>query len=307
MSKKCRKNTGEMEKDHLELENICNQAGLVELQDYLIVIGKKPEDRYARIYNIGEIHFGKKYGHLPRNYNYYLKTITKKIEWTGFNTANNLKKLIKTKKNPEDMYPEKLLNVFDTNPENNFNDVEVINEKGEIEETIKNALQGMRVSGEKTMPIKKALKFLPLESKHRENTLKLLARFFPAEQLKNPRKLQPGDTGVIPKYYYDTIIKELKKIKPPISFTKAQIVDLVRELWRALPRKEKVKFSRKEYGMKNPSDVKPPKRWWYKMVKEIKEENPSYNIDQVKKTVGKIWYNRLSQEKRAEIIKREWK
>jgi hypothetical protein len=49
---------------------------------------------------------------------------------------------------------------------------------------------------------------------------------------------------------------------------------------------------------------KPPKEWWDKMEKEIKEENPSYTKDQVDNTIGDIWYHNLSKAKRSEIRER---
>jgi len=56
---------------------------------------------------------------------------------------------------------------------------------------------------------------------------------------------------------------------------------------------------------KNP--LKPPKYWWDYMVKKIKKENPTYNKEQIAGTVGKIWWHNLTQKKRNEIIKKEWK
>ena len=51
----------------------------------------------------------------------------------------------------------------------------------------------------------------------------------------------------------------------------------------------------------------PPKRWWNKMHKQVKEGNPSYSEDQISKTIGDIWYNKLSKSKRAEIREAEGK
>jgi len=52
---------------------------------------------------------------------------------------------------------------------------------------------------------------------------------------------------------------------------------------------------------------KPPKKWWNKMYKQVKENNPSYSDEQVRKTIGKIWYQRLKKSKRSQIRKREGK
>lgn len=53
--------------------------------------------------------------------------------------------------------------------------------------------------------------------------------------------------------------------------------------------------------------LKPPKRWFSKMAREIKAANPSYSDDQVHNTIGKIWYHELSTEKKKEIRGREGK
>ena len=50
--------------------------------------------------------------------------------------------------------------------------------------------------------------------------------------------------------------------------------------------------------------LKAPKEWWDKMVKRVKAGNPSYDDDQVKKTVGHIWANELTEAKRTEIRER---
>lgn len=47
-----------------------------------------------------------------------------------------------------------------------------------------------------------------------------------------------------------------------------------------------------------------PKKWWDKMVKEVSEGNEDYSEERVNETVGEIWYNKLSDEKRSEIYKR---
>ncbi len=52
---------------------------------------------------------------------------------------------------------------------------------------------------------------------------------------------------------------------------------------------------------------KPPKKWWDKMVKEVKKENQDYSEERVFKTIGDIWFNNLSEEKRKEIRGREGK
>jgi hypothetical protein len=52
--------------------------------------------------------------------------------------------------------------------------------------------------------------------------------------------------------------------------------------------------------------LKAPKRWWNKMIKQIKKKNADYSAEQVRATVGKIWSN-LSDSKKSEIRGREGK
>lgn len=53
--------------------------------------------------------------------------------------------------------------------------------------------------------------------------------------------------------------------------------------------------------------LRPPKKWYDKMEKEIKEGNPSYSKEQIERTIGDIWYHKLSDAKRKEIREREGK
>lgn len=53
------------------------------------------------------------------------------------------------------------------------------------------------------------------------------------------------------------------------------------------------------------NDKRPPKKWWTKMKKKIKEGNPSYSEDQVGNTIGDIWYHKLSPGKRKQIQNRD--
>lgn len=57
---------------------------------------------------------------------------------------------------------------------------------------------------------------------------------------------------------------------------------------------------------KDPS-LQPPKKWFNKMHKEIKEGNPSYSEEQIVETIGNIWYHELNDAKRSEIRGREGK
>lgn len=53
--------------------------------------------------------------------------------------------------------------------------------------------------------------------------------------------------------------------------------------------------------------ARPPKKWYEKMKREIKSNNPSYTKRQVSETIGDIWYHKLSHAKRKEIREREGK
>lgn len=53
--------------------------------------------------------------------------------------------------------------------------------------------------------------------------------------------------------------------------------------------------------------LKPPKEWFDKMEKEIKKSNPDYSDEQVKKTIGSIWYKQLDTKKKKELRGREGK
>ena len=55
---------------------------------------------------------------------------------------------------------------------------------------------------------------------------------------------------------------------------------------------------------KKKTKPKAPKKWWDKMIKEIKENSPDYSEERVVETLGEIWYNNLSDKKRKEILKR---
>lgn len=68
----------------------------------------------------------------------------------------------------------------------------------------------------------------------------------------------------------------------------------------------KILTASEEVEAADPS-LAPPKKWWNKMHKQIKEGNPSYSEDQISKTVGDIWYNKLSKSKRKEIREAEGK
>lgn len=53
--------------------------------------------------------------------------------------------------------------------------------------------------------------------------------------------------------------------------------------------------------------LKPPKKWFDHMHKQVQKKNPDYNDEQVKNTIGSIWYDKLTPKKRSEIRSREGK
>lgn len=49
------------------------------------------------------------------------------------------------------------------------------------------------------------------------------------------------------------------------------------------------------------ASLAPPKKWFSKMKKQIKAKNRDYDDDQVDKTVGDIWYHKLSSAKKQQL------
>ena len=49
---------------------------------------------------------------------------------------------------------------------------------------------------------------------------------------------------------------------------------------------------------------KPPSEWFDKHLEEVKKGNPSYNDEQARKTVGDIWYHKMSPSKKQEETKK---
>lgn len=58
---------------------------------------------------------------------------------------------------------------------------------------------------------------------------------------------------------------------------------------------------------KKQKEQRPPKKWWDKMAKEIKEGSPDYSEERVAQTIGDIWFNNLTEKKRKEISDRDRK
>ncbi len=53
--------------------------------------------------------------------------------------------------------------------------------------------------------------------------------------------------------------------------------------------------------------LRPPKKWFDKKADEVKKGNPEYSEEQVNATVGKIWYENMSEEQREEARHAEGK
>ena len=50
--------------------------------------------------------------------------------------------------------------------------------------------------------------------------------------------------------------------------------------------------------------LKPPKEWFDKMTEKIRKTSPHYSEERIRKTIGDIWYNELTNAKRKEIRER---
>ena len=65
-----------------------------------------------------------------------------------------------------------------------------------------------------------------------------------------------------------------------------------------------IKVFAKEESKKDEKDERPPKKWFDKMYKEIQEGNSGYSDEQIRATIGDIWYHDLSDAKKEEIRSR---
>jgi hypothetical protein len=90
-----------------------------------------------------------------------------------------------------------------------------------------------------------------------------------------------------------------------LSFKIGEILDDAAEEILKVAAKGKYK-TWKGKGEKPPegAEVKAPKKWWDKMVKDVKKKNPDYSKKRVSEIVGDIWDNELTDKKRREILKR---
>jgi len=46
---------------------------------------------------------------------------------------------------------------------------------------------------------------------------------------------------------------------------------------------------------------RPPKKWFYKMIKRIKRQYPEFSAKKIKKIVGGAWYHRYSKRAREKL------
>jgi hypothetical protein len=54
----------------------------------------------------------------------------------------------------------------------------------------------------------------------------------------------------------------------------------------------------KSHKAETAPSLKPPAEWWEKKVAEVKRSNPDYSDEQVRATVGSIWYKQMSKNQR---------
>lgn len=114
-----------------------------------------------------------------------------------------------------------------------------------------------------------------------------------AEQLEGGKEKEDQD-------YYDLLKKHVDKHSELIStlIKIANKLDKVGEFELANEIDEIIKSSEKK-------QKRPPKKWWDKKVKEISESNPDYTEEQISATIGKIWYENLSDSEREKILKKK--
>ena len=48
---------------------------------------------------------------------------------------------------------------------------------------------------------------------------------------------------------------------------------------------------------------KPPKEFWDKMIKQVRESNPEYTSEQVDKVVADIWYHKIGKKAKSKCEK----
>jgi hypothetical protein len=107
-----------------------------------------------------------------------------------------------------------------------------------------------------------------------------------------------------PKEWWDEKYKEVKEGNP--SYSEEQVRKTVGDIWynKMSPGKKRKEVKKEKGSLRVEAPNRPPKNWWDKMESEVREGNPDYSEEQVRKTIGDIWYNDLSQYRRNQLTKR---
>ena len=289
-----RKNTGEMSKSdlekggewyeaRLELESLCKKAGY-KGEVYPFDVYQGP---YAFISGIGSVWFSSE----NDPYNYFLKISGKKIKFYGFNTSKELKELIESKKSRKNT--EKLWGIYDwamnrIHPELDFTDFE--DAWGYIRENYpEEDFEELAV-----YEIKEIEKKNPKTINNVYMTIDGLRKFKLIDFEPHPGEFWKKEMS------QSELKKFLKLYKLHLDNEYNIVEDKTQTVYGILSRKP-------AHSLYKTNPKKPPKYWWDYMVKKIKKDMPSYNKKQIDATVGKIWWHNLTQKKRDEIIKKEWK
>ena len=105
-------------------------------------------------------------------------------------------------------------------------------------------------------------------------------------------------------------VESLEEAKSKVSESMEKMFFKPTNEWKQVEgsiKKEQKKFSYnqiKKSIMEKFAPKRAPKKWWDEKYKEVKKGNPKYDDEQIRKTVGDIWYNEISDSKRKEILKR---
>ena len=107
---------------------------------------------------------------------------------------------------------------------------------------------------------------------------------------------------------YDSFTTDQEKSLKELSKgnVKAQVLGMLSEYKIVVTADGKVNLSDLNKALAADPSLLPPKRWTTKMLKRIKENNPSYDAETVRATMGRIWSD-LPASKKQEIRAREGK
>lgn len=111
----------------------------------------------------------------------------------------------------------------------------------------------------------------------------------------------------------ESLLKDMKLLEPQTdSADKGFLKDLEENLHNVKRRIEKILLKPRlssastEVIAVDPSK-RPPKQFFDKMYSKIKKNNPSYSDEQIRKTIGSLWYHKMSKGKKVALRKREGK